>query len=72
MERADLLEKLNIQKEFLCVVLVKAGLLEPFGSLSKQTYRVWELYRHQLLTGMRARHLEPEVQLRMRRKQTRA
>lgn len=69
VERSDLIENLNIEKEFLCVVLAKAGMLEPFGTLSKQTFRVWELYRHQLLTGMRARHLEPEVQLRMREKQ---
>lgn len=69
VERADLIEHLKLQKEFLCVVLSKAQLLEPSGTLSKQTYRVWELYRHQLLTGMRARHLEPEFQQKMRGKQ---
>lgn len=72
VESADLIEYLKLQKEFLCIVLSKAGLLEPYGTLSKQTYRIWELYRHQLLTGMRARHLEPEVQQKLRKEQTSA
>lgn len=70
MEPADLIEDLKLQPEFLCVVLSKAGYIASPGTLSKQTYRVWELYRHQLLIGMRAHHLEPDVQLKLRGKQT--
>lgn len=70
VDSAELVENLKLQKEFLCVVLSKAGFLETPGTLSKQTYRVWELYRHQLLMGMRAHHLEPDVQFRIRRKPT--
>lgn len=67
--RADLIEALWLRKEYLDVVLSKAGVLEPPGSLSKQTYRIWETYRHQLLMGVRARHLEPEVQQKIRGRQ---
>lgn len=69
IDKADLIEALSLRKEFVCVVLAKAGVMEPPGSLSKQTYRIWETYRHQLLMGVRARHLEPEVQQRIRGKQ---
>ena len=70
IESGDLIEILNLQKEYLLVVLSKAKILNPSVTLPKQTYRAWELYRHQLLTGIRAHHMEPEVQLEMRRKQT--
>lgn len=66
VDRADVIEQLNLQKEFVYVVLSKAGLLEASDGLPRQVYRAWELYRHQLLTGIRSRHLEPEVQLRLR------
>jgi hypothetical protein len=69
VNRANLVKHLNLQKEFVYVVLSKAGLLEPSDALPKQIYRVWELYRHQLLTGIRARHLEPDVQLKIRENQ---
>lgn len=64
--RADVIEQLRLQKEYVYVVLLKAGKLEASDGLPRQVYRAWELYRHQLLTGMRSRHLEPEVQLKFR------
>jgi len=68
VDSRDLVEILNLKKEYLHVVLTKAQLLNPAETLPKQTYRAWELYRHQLLTGVRAHHMEPDVQLTMRRK----
>lgn len=69
MDKSDLIDDLKLQEEFLYVVLSKAGVMETPGSLSRQTYRIWETYRHQLLMGVRTRHLEPEVQQRIRGKQ---
>jgi hypothetical protein len=63
-------EILGIKPDYIRVVLTKAGGLDPVGTVPKQTYRAWELYRHQLLTGIRARHLEPDIQLKMRKGKT--
>jgi hypothetical protein len=70
VDSGDLVETLNIRKEYVYVVLAKVGLLDARAVLSKHTYRAWELYRHQLLTGIRARHMEPDTQLAMRGKRT--
>lgn len=70
VDSGDLVETLILRKEYVIVVLAKAGLLDPRTALAKQTYRAWELYRHQLLTGIRARHMEPDTQLNMRGKHT--
>lgn len=70
VDSGDLVETLDLRKEYVIVVLAKAGLLDPKAALTKHTYRAWELYRHQLLTGIRARHMEPDTQLDMRGKRT--
>jgi hypothetical protein len=66
----ELVDTLGIKPDYIRVVLTKTGGLNPAGKVSKQTYRAWELYRHQLLTGIRARHLEPDFQLKMRKGKT--
>jgi hypothetical protein len=70
VDSGDLVEILNLRKEYVYVVLAKAGLLDPRAGLTKQIYRAWELYRHQLLTGIRAHHMEPDTQLNMRGKRS--
>lgn len=70
IDSGDLVDILNLRKEYVYVVLAKAGLFDPRAILPKHTFRAWELYRHQLLTGVRARHMEPDTQLDMRGKRT--
>jgi hypothetical protein len=66
--RKETLKLLGIRSDYVRVVLSKAGLIPEDGGISKDDYRAWEMYRHQLLTGVRARHLEPDFQLKMRNK----
>jgi hypothetical protein len=70
--RKEMVNYLGIRPDYVRVVLSKAGLISEDGGLEKQEYRVWERYRHQLLTGVRARHLEPDYQLKLRNKQNQA